>query len=206
MGDVCLRWRRCLCGVEFRTEETIVRASIRLPAVTGNARQRRATLGNGPQPPATAPNPPQLGGGVGGGLSSGSDSPLFPASSGPSEQSGSSLGSDLRSDHAKEPQYTPAFVRFWAAYPKKKSKGDAWKAWPRAAAYLEAILAALEWQRASADWTKEGGKYIPHPASWLNDRCWEDEPTKVLNGTSTRDITRGWAPAMTGHPKGEQKL
>jgi hypothetical protein len=34
----------------------------------------------------------------------------------------------------------------------------------------------------SEDWTKEGGQYIPYPATWLNAKGWEDEyspmPTK----------------------------
>jgi len=49
----------------------------------------------------------------------------------------------------KEPQYTPTFVAFWAAYPKKKAKGDAWKAWPRAVAHLAEILAALKCRRSA---------------------------------------------------------
>lgn len=70
------------------------------------------------------------------------------------------------------------FARFWAAYPRKKSKGDAEKAWKKirpGKELLGLILAAVDAQKRSLDWTKDGGRYIPYPASWLNSKGWEDE-------------------------------
>jgi len=70
------------------------------------------------------------------------------------------------------------FERFWRAYPKKKSKGQAEKAWSRVAPdepLLGRMLAALRQAAGSPDWQKQGGKYIPHPATWLLARGWEDE-------------------------------
>jgi hypothetical protein len=29
----------------------------------------------------------------------------------------------------------------------------------------------------SAQWTKDGGQFIPHPASWLRAHGWHDDPT-----------------------------
>ena len=37
------------------------------------------------------------------------------------------------------------------------------------------IHASIAAQLGSEDWRKEGGKYIPYPASWLNGQRWEDE-------------------------------
>jgi hypothetical protein len=31
----------------------------------------------------------------------------------------------------------------------------------------------------SAEWTKDGGQFIPHPATWLNQKRWEDEPMAI---------------------------
>lgn len=66
---------------------------------------------------------------------------------------------------------------FWQPYPNKKAKGRAWKAWrtlrPNDGLAHE-IRAALERQRRSDDWLKDGGRFIPYPATWLNDRGWED--------------------------------
>ena len=66
------------------------------------------------------------------------------------------------------------FNQFWSAYPRKDGKAAAEKAWPKVSDCLPAILAALEWQRNLEGWTKEGGKYIPMPSTYLNGRRWED--------------------------------
>ena len=70
-----------------------------------------------------------------------------------------------------------AFAKFWGAYPKKVSKPQAEKAFKMhgCAEIIDLILASLNIQKASQDWTKENGKYIPYPASWLNGRRWEDQ-------------------------------
>lgn len=76
------------------------------------------------------------------------------------------------------------FDRFWAAYPKKKSKADAQKAFEKLAPgeeLLSRMLSALEQQKQSGDWQREGGQYIPYPASWLNGRRWEDEESPTQN-------------------------
>ena len=70
------------------------------------------------------------------------------------------------------------FEDFWKAYPKKKAMADAEKAWAKINPdenLIAKILSAVEKGRASDDWTKEGGKYMPHPATWLNRKGWEDE-------------------------------
>lgn len=76
--------------------------------------------------------------------------------------------------------YDSDFLAFWDAYPKgrKKAKGAAWRAWKKLrpdAALQEAMLAAVAAQAESADWRRDGGQYIPYPATWLNQRRWEDE-------------------------------
>lgn len=72
--------------------------------------------------------------------------------------------------------YPQSFLSFWNMYPKKKSKGDAFKAFKKLnAAEYPAIKTGLEAAKKSADWQKNNGEFIPYPASWLNDRGWEDE-------------------------------
>jgi hypothetical protein len=39
------------------------------------------------------------------------------------------------------------------------------------------MLATLKWQSESPDWQKENRKFVPHPATWLNEGRWEDEPS-----------------------------
>lgn len=67
------------------------------------------------------------------------------------------------------------FNLFWSAYPKKKSKADAFKVWSKLNPPLDKVLDAINKQKQSADWIKENGQYIPYPSKWLNGMCWEDE-------------------------------
>jgi len=71
-----------------------------------------------------------------------------------------------------------SFERFWSVYPKKRNKGDAWKAWKSLKpddSLVSAILAAVERARESVQWRKDDGQFIPYPATWLRARGWEDE-------------------------------
>lgn len=67
------------------------------------------------------------------------------------------------------------FTEFWQAYPRKVGKGAAEKAWAKASPDLQAVLTALVWQTKQDGWTKDGGAFIPHPGTYLNQRRWEDE-------------------------------
>ena len=70
------------------------------------------------------------------------------------------------------------FDQFWAAYPRKQAKEKAWKAWKKLdpdAALCRRMAEALERHRRSQQWQRDGGAYIPYPASWLNGHRWEDE-------------------------------
>ena len=71
-----------------------------------------------------------------------------------------------------------SFTRFWEVYPKKKSKGQAEKAWVKIKPdeqLLEKILSTIEQAKTSVEWMKDGGQFIPYPATWLNAKGWEDE-------------------------------
>lgn len=75
--------------------------------------------------------------------------------------------------------FAEAFNRFWRIYPRKVAKQSALKAWTKiqlTEQLVEIILAALERHLKSAQWLRDDGKFIPHPATWLNGRRWEDEP------------------------------
>ena len=78
----------------------------------------------------------------------------------------------------KEKRYCANFEIFWKSYPKKKSKGQAEKAFFKIRPneqLLAIMIARIEQAKTSEDWIEEQGKYIPHPATWLNARGWEDE-------------------------------
>jgi uncharacterized protein YdaU (DUF1376 family) len=71
--------------------------------------------------------------------------------------------------------YTPAFEEFWSTYPSKTGKGEAYKSWKKVnpdKQLTEAILASVDAYKDSKR-VKEG--FVKNPATWLNQRCWEDE-------------------------------
>lgn len=71
----------------------------------------------------------------------------------------------------------PEFSEFWRYFPKKKSKGDAYKAWIQTKQNrpaLATILKALVVLRDSEDWVKENGRFVPYPATWLRSWGWAD--------------------------------
>lgn len=74
----------------------------------------------------------------------------------------------------KKYEDTEDFKRFWDAYPKQKGKTEAREAFAKVDVPIDVLLSALETQKRSRDWIKEGGQYIPYPAKWLNKRRWED--------------------------------
>lgn len=80
------------------------------------------------------------------------------------------------------PSFPLAFDEFWKLYPHPVKKPAALKAWTKALASAtpEAIIAGLRRWLASRDWTKTIAagelEYLPHPARWLNNRCWQDTP------------------------------
>jgi hypothetical protein len=73
-----------------------------------------------------------------------------------------------------------AFADFWSAYPRKTQKQIAFTSWCKINPDPELkkkILAALQQHSKSTSWTKDDGQFIPYPATWLNQRRWEDETT-----------------------------
>ena len=70
------------------------------------------------------------------------------------------------------------FADFWSAYPSKVGKDAARKAFDKRKPddeLLTQMLAALGLQKRSDKWLKDGGQYIPNPATWLNQGRWMDE-------------------------------
>lgn len=70
------------------------------------------------------------------------------------------------------------FDKFWQAYPRKVSKKEAQKSWKKINPSLELfekILKALEMVKQTEQWEKDNGKFIPYPATWLNQERWTDE-------------------------------
>lgn len=73
---------------------------------------------------------------------------------------------------------TELFNSFWKEYPKKISKVVAEKAFHKhnpTPELLEKMLLSIQEQKKSDQWLRDGGQFIPHPTTWLNQKRWEDE-------------------------------
>ena len=73
------------------------------------------------------------------------------------------------------------FDEFWAAYPKKKDKEEAYKAFIRKSKDKEwpgisTLLEAIKKQIFSQEWTRG---FIPYPSTWINGKRWTDEVTEA---------------------------
>lgn len=94
---------------------------------------------------------------------------------------------DKEEELEKDKEDIYPFDEFWTAYPKKKAKEAARKAWnklkPNETLGKEIIQAVME-SAKTKDWLKENGKFIPYPATYLNGKRWEDERNDA-NGQDT---------------------
>lgn len=92
------------------------------------------------------------------------------------------LGEEEKEEEEKEEKIfngkSAEFLAFWKAYPNKKNKQTAIIRWDRmnvTPALYKKIMEGLERAKNSREWAEKDGKYIPHPASWLNAGGWENE-------------------------------
>lgn len=85
----------------------------------------------------------------------------------------------------------PGFAEFWASYPKKVGKDAALSAWKRKIkGEHEEVIIALKTQKQSEAWTRDGGRFVPNPATWLNQGRWRDEQGGECSAPA-QDWTRG---------------
>jgi len=127
----------------------------------------------------------------------------------PLQRNGNHKDTDTDTDTDKNKNNTPPMVddlfpKFWKMYPNKKGKSAAEKAWKKlkvTADLFGQIAEGLAAQVVCEAWVKDGGQFIPHPATWLNGKRWEDEvkvasnvhpfPQSRHTGFAERDYTSG---------------
>lgn len=118
-------------------------------------------------------------------------------------------GQEKESENAparEEPQDPDGFERFWELYPRKEGKKAARKAWDRlkvGPVLMGQIMQSLHKQKTSDQWTRDGGQFIPHPATWLNGERWKDETVVPARASPVRAV-----PAQLYHQRdynGEQE-
>lgn len=92
------------------------------------------------------------------------------------------------------------FDAFWAAYPNKVGKQKAREAWDKTPTCIRhEIIAAVELQKGWERWRRDGGRYIPNPATWLHQGRWDDRPNEAppkLMDDRSREAISTWMTRM----------
>ncbi len=96
------------------------------------------------------------------------------------------------------------FVAFWNAWPqhhRKAGKPQCLRKWQGKGceAIADRIVSAVNAAKRSAEWTKDGGAYIPAPLAWLNQERWEAPITAEIAAPPV-EVWKG-PPPMTPEEK-----
>lgn len=70
------------------------------------------------------------------------------------------------------------FVKFWNEYPRKIAKKNCQLIWEKLNVtdeLFEKIMNGLSDYKYCEQWQADDGKYIPYPATWLNQARWNDD-------------------------------
>jgi len=132
------------------------------------------------------------------------DGGVVPADTNPREPNGETLTrspTDSPSPPARsEP---PGFEEFWTVYPRRTAKAEARHAWKRATGRAGGVVAILAGARRFAeDPNLPEPQFIPHPATWLNQDRWEDDPLPPRG--PARPVARiGGPPPLPGGPSAQ---
>ncbi len=138
-------------------------------------------------------------GGVGGGLPSGSSLVSLSPCSKQSDQT--QIQTRVERPSVQE---TAAFASFYAAYPRKKARPDAFKAWRSERCEESAAAVMIGLAAHMSELLSRPPDRVPYPASWLRGREWEDPvmaprraplPEKVQQ---TQDAMARWLAAKGG--------
>ena len=92
-------------------------------------------------------------------------------------------GKKVKNDKKRE-EDSPAFDAWWAVYPRKVDKKPAHVAYDKAVPKVGdgKLYEMVELYRtATATWKAEDRKYIPHPATWLNQERYHDDPSEWVD-------------------------
>lgn len=72
----------------------------------------------------------------------------------------------------------PGFAAWWELYPNTSGKRKAFEAWVKRGLESEEqgrLIKALRFHMKTDQWTKDDGRYVPHAATYLNERRDEDD-------------------------------
>ena len=93
------------------------------------------------------------------------------------------------------PEQLARFERWYSEWPRKVNRAKAEEKWAEIDPddeLTEVMVAKTQEWASSPEWTKDGGQYIPHPATWLHNKRWTDgSPSKPTDDQSWEIISGG---------------
>jgi len=113
---------------------------------------------------------------------------------------------DRQTDRQTNKETDSAFAEFWLAYPLKKSKGQAERAYRTARKEADAATLLTGAKRYSADPSRKP-EFTKHAATWLNGKCWLDDAgagsTAASAGPVISDHEAQWRARLSGYKPGK---
>lgn len=101
------------------------------------------------------------------------------------------------------------FDEFWEAYPKKVGKKAALASWKKVkpdTELFDKIMMAIGRAKATEQWQRENGRFIPNPTTWLNQGRWDDEyEDGPMNGINSKHFDGHNQEPATSSPGSEGK-
>lgn len=108
----------------------------------------------------------------------------------PNPQRGGEGGGE--EEQEPNPAVPPGFAQFWTLWPdhsrNKVGRDRCLRLWNRRSLEDDAqnVVDSLRRSRASPQWARDGGRYIPKPENWLNDTPWTEPAQRRANGHPAR--------------------
>lgn len=103
--------------------------------------------------------------------------------------------SHTQSPPTPSPGEPAGFVKWWDAYPDKRtrkhSRSKCLARWTKGGleAIASRILSQLQREKASSNWAKDDGRFIPNPLKWLERAPWESRPAQQSSAPAPKDAT-----------------
>ena len=91
------------------------------------------------------------------------------------------VSGDEIAEYSEYSEYSEKVERFWQVYPRKSGKREALRVFSALKPTDELVgvmVNAVRDQQRSDQWTRERGRYVPNPATWLSREPWLDVPVK----------------------------
>lgn len=129
---------------------------------------------------------------------------LSPTTDNPPESGGDTDGPDKQ---PTKPLIERRFDEFWEAYPKKVGKKAALASWKKVkpdTELFDKIMTAIGRAKATWQWQRENGRYIPNPKTWLNEGRWDDEYGEVMADGINSKHFNGYSQQPEVKPQGTE--